>query len=74
MKQNRVEYKNLCKKCFSHVLDARWKLGYTTCLQCGEAEAKLKKHTVAPMHKSNYTLITNRADLVGLNNKGGLVK
>jgi len=26
------------------------------------------------MHKSNYMLITDRADLVGLNNKGGLVK
>jgi hypothetical protein len=26
------------------------------------------------MHKSNYMLITNRADLIGLNNKGGLVK
>jgi hypothetical protein len=29
---------------------------------------------VAPMHKSNYMLITNTDDLVGLNNKGGLVK
>jgi hypothetical protein len=30
--------------------------------------------TVAPMHKSNNILITNRADLIGLNNKGGLVR
>jgi len=26
------------------------------------------------MHKSNYMLITNRDDLLGINNKGGLVK
>ncbi len=29
---------------------------------------------IAPLHKSSYMLITNRQDLVGLNNKGGLVK
>jgi len=26
------------------------------------------------MHKSNYMVITNKLDLQGLNNKGGLVK
>jgi hypothetical protein len=25
------------------------------------------------MHKSNYMLITSRADLIGINNKGGIV-
>lgn len=51
-------------------------LGYKLCLFCGEEQAREDRRlwTVAPMHKSNYTLITNRADLVGLNNKGGLVK
>jgi len=68
------EYNNLCVKCFSHVLQARWNLGFNTCLKCGEIEARLKKHTIAPMHKSNYMVITNQADLKGLNNKGGLVK
>jgi len=68
------EYNNLCVKCFSHVLQARWELGYNTCLQCGDEIAKQKKHTIAPMHKSNYMVITNQADLKGLNNKGGLVK
>jgi hypothetical protein len=29
---------------------------------------------VATLHKSNDILITNRADLVGINNKGGLVR
>jgi len=31
-------------------------------------------HTVAPLHKSNYIVVTNRADLRGLNNKGGLYR
>ena len=69
-----MEYKNLCVKCGDHVLHGRWRLGYTTCLRCGEDIARQRKHTIAPMHKSNYVVITNRADLKGLNNKGGIVK
>lgn len=69
-----MEYKNLCVKCGDHILQARYQLGYKTCLRCGELQAKQTKHTIAPMHKSNYMVITNRADLTGLNNKGGLVK
>ena len=47
-----------------------------TCMACGEKLAiqKAKARTVAPLHKSNYVLITDPADLIGLNNKGGLVK
>ena len=63
-----------CIVCGSEVAHARWALGYKTCLPCGEAAAKQVKRTVAPMHKSNYMLITDLADLRGLNNKGGLVK
>ena len=69
-----MEYKNLCIKCGDHVLDARYRLGYSTCLKCGEVIAKETKHTIAPMHKSNYMVITNREDLKGLNNKGGNVR
>ena len=69
-----MEYKNLCVKCGDHVLHGRWRLGYTTCLRCGEDIARQVKHTIAPMHKSNYMVITNQDDLKGLNNKGGLVK
>lgn len=48
----------------------------STCLPCGEQEARAERAgwCVAPMHKSNYMLITNRQDLAGLNNKGGLVR
>ena len=73
-RQVSIEYKNLCVKCGDHVLDARYKLGYTTCLKCGEVMARETKHTIAPMHKSNYVVITNKQDLQGLNNKGGNVR
>lgn len=47
-----------------------------TCIECGDrlAKAKAKLYTIAPMHKSNYMLITDLNDLKGLNNKGGLIK
>ena len=46
------------------------------CWDCREDAAKEVRSTwcVAPMHKSNYVLITQRSDLAGLNNKGRLVK
>lgn len=69
-------YHNLiCLTCYAErIPPARAKLGYKTCLSCGDAAAKRVKHTVAPMHKSNYMLFTNMEDLKGINNKGGLVK
>ena len=65
-----------CKLCGLIYESQRLRLGYAVCLSCGDeiAELKTKRYTVAPMHKSNYVLITNREDLKGLNNKGGLVK
>ncbi len=46
------------------------------CLFCGEEQARQdrKLWCIAPMHKSNYMLFTDRRDLKGINNKGGLVK
>lgn len=52
----------------------RYRLGYRVCLACGDKEAKARKFCVANLHKSNYILITDKSDLIGLNNKGGLVK
>ena len=62
-----------CIKCGDDVDDRRVKLGIKLCLACGDAAAiaARKKWTIAPMHKSNYMLVTNRADLIGMNNKGG---
>jgi predicted nucleic acid-binding Zn-ribbon protein len=63
-----------CVFCGEYLSKGRWELGYKTCLTCGEQEARKVKHCVAPMHKSNYMLFTDKDLLVGLNNKGGLVR
>lgn len=65
-----------CPNCAGHVDPRRVALGYRLCLWCGEEQARQDRTSwcVAPMHKSNYMLITDRRDLHGLNNKGGLVK
>lgn len=33
---------------------ARAQLKYTTCLSCGETQARKVKHLIAPLNKSNY--------------------
>ena len=66
--------KPICDKCGDNYSAKRANAGYRLCMPCGEDNAQLRRFTVVPMHKSNYVLITNRADLAGLNNKGGLVK
>lgn len=65
----------ICTGCYAvRVPPMRSRLGYTTCLDCGEKAAKQVKHTIAPMHKSNYMLFTDLNDLKGINNKGGLYR
>lgn len=65
-----------CLMCGEYLSRGRWELGYKTCLFCGEEQARQERLSwcVAPMHKSNYVLVRDREILVGLNNKGGLVK
>jgi ribosomal protein L37AE/L43A len=63
-----------CKLCGDTFDEQRFRLGYAICMSCGDDLAKKVIRTVAPMHKSNYVLVTDRTDLIGLNNKGGLVK
>lgn len=66
----------LCDVCDEPFAPARAALGYTLCLHCGDKYAvqARKNWTVAPLHKSNYQLITDPKLLVGVNTKGGLVK
>ena len=63
-----------CVVCGDDVEYARWAIGYRTCLVCGDKDAKAVKHTVVPMPKSNYILVTDMALLRGLNSshKGGV--
>jgi ribosomal protein L37AE/L43A len=66
--------KPMCVRCGDTFSPKRANAGYNICLWCGEEEAQARKHTIVPMHKSNYMLITNREDLKGINNKGGYYK
>jgi ribosomal protein L37AE/L43A len=63
-----------CWGCGAHVDSRRWDLGLRTCMSCGEAQAKQVKHTIVPMPKSNYIVVTDPSLLLGLNSshKGGL--
>ncbi len=61
----------ICSRCGDIFSAKRAKAGYPICLLCGEEDARSRVRTIAPMHKSNYMLITNLDDLKGINNKGG---
>ena len=65
-----------CVECGEPYQYERQSLGYDTCISCGEEQAVEVKHTIVPMHKSNYIHISNteigRQLLKGINNKGGL--
>ena len=67
-----TRYKPICTRCGDNYSPKRANAGYHLCLVCGEDDARARRFTIAPMHKSNYMLITNTDDLRGLNNKGGL--
>jgi len=66
MSQNGME--KLCTKCWAkRVPYARSMAGFTTCLPCGERVARAKRHTIVPMHKSNYMVVSDRTLLKCLN-------
>jgi ribosomal protein L37AE/L43A len=60
-----------CRRCKLPIHEKRAALGYVTCRVCSEVVGSHVTRTVAPMHKSNYMLVSNRADLAGINSKGG---
>ena len=63
-------YQLICTCCYGvRVEPPRARLGYRTCMDCGEKAAQKKRHTVAPMNKSNYLLITDPTLLKQLNPK-----
>ena len=50
-----------CVKCqMEEVAAKRIEAGFITCLRCGEVDARRVKHTVVPMHKSNYVVVRDR--------------
>lgn len=60
----------LCRSCQAPIATARAALGYNSCMPCGEAVAKQRKHTIVPMHKSNYVVVTDRTLLAQLTRPG----
>ncbi len=58
----------ICSKCNKPFSPARAKLGKTTCLLCGEQEAGKVRHTIAPLNKSNYMVLSTE-ELKQLNPK-----
>lgn len=58
-----------CTTCGAEYSAKRAALGYKTCLKCGEAASREVKFTIGAPHKQGYMVITNKAELVGLNNK-----
>lgn len=61
----------VCVRCGDTYSSRRANAGYRLCLLCGEESAREQRASwcIAPMHKSNYILITNPADLIGINTK-----
>jgi len=50
-----------CVTCQIEAVDPRRvEAGFITCLRCGEVDARRVKHTVVPMHKSNYVVVRDR--------------
>jgi ribosomal protein L37AE/L43A len=54
-------------KCGNDIADERIAIGYHVCLKCGEKNALNYKHTIVPMPKSNYIVVTDLELLKGLN-------
>jgi hypothetical protein len=61
--------RHLCVECFGTIAPARYALGYSVCLECGEIAAKQVRHTIACGNKQAYELITNLDFLKQLNPK-----
>ncbi len=45
-------------------------LGYSTCMPCGEREARAVNHCIVPMHKSNYIVVSDKTLLAELTRPG----
>ena len=59
-----------CHHCDQPIMPARSALGYDTCLPCGEKEARQVRHTIVPMHKSNYIVVSDLSLLAQITRPG----
>lgn len=60
-----------CEECGEWVHSKRWALGYHTCRECGDKQARMARAawTVIPLPKQGYTRITRKDELHHLNQK-----
>jgi ribosomal protein L37AE/L43A len=58
-----------CDRCHSEIDPRRVEAGYNFCMMCGDVLARSTVRTIVPLHKSNYTLVTKRSELKGVNSK-----
>lgn len=56
-----------CISCGETYSERRALLGYNTCLPCGDFAARQVQFCVVNVHKSNYTVVSIREELKGLN-------
>jgi ribosomal protein L37AE/L43A len=59
--------KPICSRCGETFSAKRANAGYHLCLWCGEEQAQRHRHTIVPMAKSNYVVVTDKTLLKGLN-------
>ena len=67
----RKHYTPECVGCGNKFSPRRASLGYNVCLDCGDYQATSQRASwcVVPLPKQGYTRITNKADLLTLNQK-----
>lgn len=58
-----------CMVCGENFSVDRWRIGYKTCLPCGDVAAKKVKHCVVNMNKVAYMAVTDMETLKQLNPK-----
>lgn len=59
----------VCSDCGDLFPAARAKLGYRTCLACGDEQARKVSWATVPLNKSNYVVVTDKRELSMLNPK-----
>ena len=62
-----MEHTRPCLICGAEVNHERWRIGYKMCMPCGESAARSVRHTIVPVAKSNYVVVTDSELLKGLN-------
>ena len=63
-------YLPICTHCYGvRVEPQRKHMARPTCMSCGETLARKVQHTIAPINKSSYMLISNMDELKQLNPK-----